>query len=194
MKNIKWITISEAAKLMDRGVNGARMIVKREKIPTRFLTKGKRINCQEVSEEHCAKVSKGLPPRKFVNQPTLHRRLEKRTGYVKVYIPRHHRAMSDGYVYDHWLVAESMLGRPLGSKEQVHHINRVRNDNRPVNLKVYKSRSEHMKEAHSHNNKVGLAGVYENGKDISPKKLAQKLKLIENIDLKDLKKLLKINS
>ncbi len=64
-------------------------------------------------------------------------------GYVLIHRPNHPRAFGNGYVYEHWLVAEDMLGRPLFPDEEVHHDNEVRGDNRPENLIVCGSRYEH---------------------------------------------------
>ena len=63
-------------------------------------------------------------------------------GYVRVHGVRHPRETTGG-VYEHILVAEKMLGRPLHRGETVHHKNRVKHDNRPENLEVLAGSSEH---------------------------------------------------
>lgn len=55
-----------------------------------------------------------------------------------------------GYVkrngmHEHRVVAESMLGRKLRKGEIVHHKNGKRYDNRPSNIVILKSQSEHCK-------------------------------------------------
>ena len=54
-----------------------------------------------------------------------------------VLVRDHPRAGRNGYVFEHVLVMEGMLGRRLGPGETVHHLNGVRDDNRPENLELW---------------------------------------------------------
>lgn len=73
------------------------------------------------------------------------RKIDK-AGYVLVYRPDHPHCNSGGYVREHRLVCERVLGRPLLPTEVVHHKNDDPADNRPENLQVYDSNADHLRE------------------------------------------------
>ncbi len=58
-------------------------------------------------------------------------------GYIRVYASDHPFASRRGYILEHRLVMEKALGRFLNPDENVHHINGVRDDNRPENLELW---------------------------------------------------------
>ena len=63
-------------------------------------------------------------------------------GYVCIRIPDHPRSVN-GYVFEHELIVESIFKRYLDKAEVVHHINEVKTDNRPNNLMLFRTSSEH---------------------------------------------------
>jgi hypothetical protein len=59
-------------------------------------------------------------------------------GYIYAKAPGHPRGQrNNGYVFEHILVMEALLGRRLLPGENVHHRNGVRADNRPQNLELW---------------------------------------------------------
>lgn len=66
------------------------------------------------------------------------------SGYLYVQSPKHPKCSKKGYVAEHRLIAEKIIGRYLTDDEVVHHINRIKTDNREENLQVM-TKSEHIK-------------------------------------------------
>lgn len=121
---------------------------------TKYMKSLRRI-CEQCGEEYaptrhnqkfCSTGCVGDSNRKFLDIPDCiegaDRKLDKNLGYVRVYCPMHREANTWGYVYEHRLVAEQMIGRDLVPGEIVHHKNRKRWDNRPENLEVL-TKEEH---------------------------------------------------
>lgn len=65
-------------------------------------------------------------------------------GYILIRKPNHPFAKLSGYIYEHRLVAEKKLNRYLTKQEVIHHINGIKNDNRPKNLYLFSSHGKHF--------------------------------------------------
>ena len=65
-------------------------------------------------------------------------------GYMFKYSPNHPRNISK-YVRRSHLVMEKILGRYLNPEEIVHHINGIKDDDSPENLKLFATTNEHSR-------------------------------------------------
>jgi len=102
----------------------------------------KRLNNTEYCSESCKRLgtfrkSKGLQ----VKGPRKH---TKGSGYIqsngyKILSKKHPNASKRGQILEHKLIMSQYLGRPLFSKETVHHRNGIRHDNRIENLELWSS-------------------------------------------------------
>ena len=68
-------------------------------------------------------------------------RIIKGCGYYGIWNPTHERADKQGYVYEHTLVYEKMMGSLPKKNEVIHHINLDKLDNRFENLFICEHKS-----------------------------------------------------
>ncbi|KKN60072.1 hypothetical protein LCGC14_0535410 [marine sediment metagenome] len=73
-----------------------------------------------------------------------YRTYETRTGYIRVYNPNHLRSGVNGYIGEHILVWEDTHHKPLPKGWIVHHLNGIKNDNRPENLAGLSTRAHSL--------------------------------------------------
>ncbi len=152
--NIKTRTISEGRKNMK-----LRMILNKEFLEHEYLTKKKAIatiadenRCSICIVWRCLKEYgikrrsssehlKGKTPANFKGK-------RKQQGYITLYAPNHPYKNKHNFVFEHRLVMEKIIKRYLRPEEIVHHVNGIRDDNRPKNLKLFPNIKAHQ-EYHS---------------------------------------------
>lgn len=60
-------------------------------------------------------------------------------GYIRLYYPGHHRCWrNQNYIFEHTLVWEQANNTELPDGYDIHHLNGIKNDNRPDNLVAMK--------------------------------------------------------
>ena len=69
---------------------------------------------------------------------------QRNDRYIELLMHEHPFAMKRGYVLEHRYVCEQALCRFLTREETIHHINEIRNDNRPENLYLFPSNKSHL--------------------------------------------------
>lgn len=108
---------------------------------------------RKISEETRQKMSESA------KQGGIGHKKKRPDGYITIYFPDHPKSTADGYIMEHDLVMECLIGRHLNPEEVVHHINFKRDDNRKENLKLMTFKEHaafHMKRRHEEKQKGGM--------------------------------------
>ena len=66
-------------------------------------------------------------------------------NYVMVLMPEHPRSDSQGYVKEHIMIVEDVIGFPLPEGSVFHHIDGNGMNNKLNNLMIFKSSADHLK-------------------------------------------------
>lgn len=99
-------------------------------IASQPLRYGKSTSCGCYNKERLHERSGG-------NHPSYRGgRISGSGGYVLI-LNREHPRSRNGYVFEHILIMEKHLGRPIFEGETVHHKNGIKNDNRIENLELW---------------------------------------------------------
>ena len=148
--NIKRRTISEGRKNRE-----LRKILNKEFLECEYLTKKKSIanianenKCSicivwrclkeyDIKRRSSTEHLKGGIPANFKGRI-------KRKGYIGVYVPDHPHKDVHNYVFEHRLVMEKIIKRYLKPEEIVHHVNGIKDDNRPKNLRLFPNIKAHQ--------------------------------------------------
>ena len=158
----------EISKMLGVSVGSVYNYIKLYGIPSRPMHQG--FKGKNHSDAAKKKISESNTGRKF-SKETINKMSEsakisgighkkKRTdGYIAIYFPDHPWSSSDGYIMEHILVMEALIGRHLYEHECVHHINGKRYDNKKENLKLMtktEHASFHMKKRWEKEKKGGM--------------------------------------
>jgi len=95
--------------------------------------------CREKSSQRAALRYRGKFGKQHPNWEGGRWKPDKR-GYIKLSLSAGGR-----YIYEHDLIMEKKLGRPLGKQEVVHHIDGNGGNNNPENLYLFSNNGKHTR-------------------------------------------------
>lgn len=104
---------------------------------------------QKHTEKSKEKMRKNHPKLRGKKSPHWKGGTKIVKGYIYIYNPNHPFCTKQGYVHEHRLIVEQQIGRYLLPEEQSHHLNKIKDDNRPENLMAFSSNSAHQRFHHN---------------------------------------------
>jgi hypothetical protein len=123
------MTAIEIGDILNRTAKGIRKTCRRYSIPLLYRSNG------TMHPRFCGEGS-----RLWKQGYTI-----DKSGYRLIFAPEHPFANTSGYVREHRLVMEEILGRYLTPLEVVHHIDGDKLNNSPENLERFDKNSEHLR-------------------------------------------------
>lgn len=150
---IELLPMHKVAKVLNISVGSVYNYLKKYEIVTRpkketFTMKGKKWTKEQ--RENKSRIMKGRKLSEETKQKMKGNRIGigskkiRSDGYVAIYFPSHPKSTKDGYIMEHDLIMECLIGRWLQDDEVVHHKNKIKNDNRASNLQLM-TKSEHTR-------------------------------------------------
>jgi ssDNA-binding Zn-finger/Zn-ribbon topoisomerase 1 len=102
-----------------------------------YVAKSRAVITTYKAGTYCSKTCMG----RFMGRVAVHngKLRYEHNGYVYVKAHDHPNRIKNGYIAEHRLVMEKKIGRLLLRSESVHHVNCIKNDNRPENLELVAS-------------------------------------------------------
>ena len=170
---VKGMPMHEIASKLEIAIGTVYNYLKKYEIQTRSRSESfdlKRENGWTYPTEAREKISQKHKGKKY-SEETRHKMSEsaklkgvghkkvRKDGYISIYFPDHPKSNKEGYIMEHILVMECVIGRWLEENEVVHHINGNRQDNRKENLQLMTSKEHarfHMKKRWEEKKKGGM--------------------------------------
>lgn len=131
---------------------------KKGHIPTHGFKKGHKLG-----------LGKKRPNISGKNHPNWKDGININNGYIYIMKKKHPKANKYGYVKRSHFIIEKYLGRFLRPKEIVHHINKIKDDDRIKNLMVFINNSAHMR-FHKNPHNVKPSEIIFDGRTLSTSK------------------------
>lgn len=118
---------------MKKGIRQNRKCIKCSQLVVEYYYKGRFKGYRKTCEAHNGYLFRSG----VFNSTWKGGKIVDKNGYIRVLVPElKHKRGASRYVLQHRLVVSEKVGRQLTSNEVVHHLNGIRDDNRPENLEI----------------------------------------------------------